>query len=262
LDLQLSDNDNAAGGNVMTSTPYRGSLRAKGKEREDDPPEQIPSDVVDDGIFHSKEKSPRLPSLLHDRSHSFSFGQTVFFSAGDVSNRSSSSSAVPSLTSAETKSSPSPISLRSTDSPSQSSIRSRSRALSDTVFHSMLRSPSTKAPEADINDESSSELVVYAAAKPEPDPFSATANTYYTPQTLIPATPPKGAPRHVRKASREESIIVSLQTQLALQSELCGQYETDLRARDEMVQILGKKIGDLERDELKRKGILRAWKKR
>ncbi|KAJ4484299.1 hypothetical protein C8J55DRAFT_412823, partial [Lentinula edodes] len=203
------------------------------------PPDSVqPSvDVVDESIFHSKEKSPRLPSILHDRSHSFSFGQTVFFSMADASKR---------------------------DSPSQSSIRSRSRALSDTVFHSMLRSSpiSSKPPEADINDESSSELVVYDPAKPEPDPFSATANTYYTPQTMIPVTPPRGLPNHARKTSREDSIIVSLQTQLALQSELCGQYETDLRARDEMVQILGQKVNDLEKEELKRKGILRAWKKK
>ncbi|KAJ3729156.1 hypothetical protein DFJ43DRAFT_1000723 [Lentinula guzmanii] len=192
-------------------------------------------DSVDESIFHSQEKSPKLPSVLHDRSHSFSFGQTVFFSMADA-----------------------------TDSPSQSSLRSRSRALSDTVFHSMLRSSPiiTKPPEADINDESSSELVVYDPAKPEPDPFSATANTYYTPQTMIPVTPPKGLPKHARKTSREDSLIVSLQTQLSLQTELCGQYETDIRARDEMVQILGQKLNDLEKEELKRKGILRAWKKK
>ncbi|KAJ3993211.1 hypothetical protein F5050DRAFT_1578105 [Lentinula boryana] len=232
LDLPLSDDDKELATNAMTSTPY--------------------------------QKSPKLPSVLHDRSHSFSFGQTVFFSMADASKRSSTSSAVPSLVSTETKSSPSPVSLSSTDSPSQSSLRSRSRALSDTVFHSMLRSSpiTTRPPEADINDESSSELVVYDPAKPEPDPFSATANTYYTPQTMIPVTPPKGLPKHARKTSREDSLIVSLQTQLSLQTELCGQYETDIRARDEMVQILGQKLNDLEKEELKRKGILRAWKKK
>ncbi|KAF8824484.1 hypothetical protein HHX47_DHR8000074 [Lentinula edodes] len=265
LDLPLSDDDNKdLVPNAMTSTPYRGPARLKGKESAPQDSVQPSVDVVDESIFHSKEKSPKLPSILHDRSHSFSFGQTVFFSMADASKRSSTSSAVPSLTSTDTKSSPSPVSLHSSDSPSQSSIRSRSRALSDTVFHSMLRSSpiNSKPPEADINDESSSELVVYDPAKPEPDPFSATANTYYTPQTMIPVTPPRGLPNHARKTSREDSIIVSLQTQLALQSELCGQYETDLRARDEMVQILGQKVNDLEKEELKRKGILRAWKKK
>ncbi|KAJ3773122.1 hypothetical protein FB446DRAFT_642254 [Lentinula raphanica] len=265
LELPFSDEDKELAVNAMTSTPYRGSLKAKAQEPESN--ESVQSAVpesVDEGIFHSKEKSPKLPSILHDRSQSFSFGQTVFYSMADASKRSSTSSAVPSLVSTDTKSSPSPISLRSTDSPSQSSLRSRSRALSDTVFHSMLRSSpiSSKPPEADINDESSSELVVYDPAKPEPDPFSATANTYYTPQTMIPVTPPKGQPKHARKTSREDSLIVSLQTQLALQTELCGQYETDLRARDEMVQVLGQKVSELEKEELKRKGMLRAWKKK
>ncbi|KIK56148.1 hypothetical protein GYMLUDRAFT_174742, partial [Collybiopsis luxurians FD-317 M1] len=268
LELPFSDDDNPGElGNVMTSTPYRGSLKAKGKQREStDATESPVSSAIDDGIFHSREKSPKLPSVLHDRSHSFSFGgQTAFFSMADASNRSSTSSAVPSLTSTDTKSSPSPVSLKSIDSPSQASLRGRSRALSDTVFHSILRSSpaAPKSPEADINDESSSELIVYEpVAKSEPDPFSATANTYYTPQTMIPVTPPKGIPGHARKTSREDSVIVSLQTQLALQTELCGQYEADLRARDEMVQVLGQKVSDFEKDEMKRKGILRAWKKR
>ncbi|KAF5381923.1 hypothetical protein D9757_007560 [Collybiopsis confluens] len=268
LDLPLSDDDNVRElGNVMTSTPYRGSLKVKGKQRESDDSLQAPSlSKLDDGIFHSREKSPKLHSTLHDRSHSFSFGgSTAFFSMADTSNRSSTSSVVPSLTSTDTKSSPSPISPKSTDSPSNSSLRGRSRALSDTVFHSMLRSSpaAPKHPEADINDESSSDLMLYdPVVKPEPDPFSATANTYYTPQTMIPVTPPRGTSGHVRNTSREDSVIVSLQTQLALQTELCGQYEADLRARDEMVQILNQKMGDFEKDDMRRRGLLKAWKKR
>ncbi|THV03454.1 hypothetical protein K435DRAFT_791673 [Dendrothele bispora CBS 962.96] len=277
LDLPVSDEDNMLGprhnGPVFTSTPFRD--KGKGKERAIDDIAPPKKDAFDETIFHAKEKSPKLPHSLHDRSNSFSFGQTVFFSMNDTKdagNRSSSSSAVPSLASdLKSTSSMSTSSPRSpeTDSPSQSSIRSRGRALSDTVFQSILRSSSTSAhsnklPEADINDESSSELVVYAAPlQPAPDPFSATANTYYGPQTMIPVTPPRGHHQtHVRKTSKEENIIVSLQTQLSIQAELFSQYETDLRARDEMVEILSRRLGESEKEETKRKGILRAWKKK
>ncbi|KAK7441809.1 hypothetical protein VKT23_016471 [Stygiomarasmius scandens] len=276
FDLPVSDEENVlgprGGGGAFTSTPFRdsGKGKGKGKERAMDDAVSHSSETVDETIFHAKEKSPKLPVALHDRSNSFSFGQTVFYSMHDAGNRSSSSSAVPSLAS-DIKSASSTSSPRSpnTDSPSHSSIRSRSRALSDTVFQSMLRTSSTssqssKHPEADINDESSSELVVYASPpQPAPDPFSATANTYYGPQTMIPVTPPRGHRRtHSRKTSKEESIIVSLQTQLSIQAELCNQYETDLRARDEMVEILTKRLSEAEKEEAKRKGILRAWKKK
>ncbi|ESK93895.1 hypothetical protein Moror_13002 [Moniliophthora roreri MCA 2997] len=254
LELPMSEDDKPpSSGVAMTSTPYRDTRKAKGKEREvilEDEPFH-----VDESIFHSTEKSLKASPGLHGRSQSLSMGQTAYFSMTNGSDRSSRSSIVPSLVS--------DVKTFSTDSPSQSSIRSRSRALSDTVFHSVLRGSPSKPPvEADINDESSSEIVVYSAKGPEPDPFSANARTYYTPQTMIPTTPPRGAPTHVRKTSKEDSLIVSLQTQLALQTELCGQYETDLRARDELVELLSQKMSELEKEEVKRKGVLRAWKKK
>lgn len=259
----------------MTSTPYKPKGNGKAKEIEEKPEgdtnvstslledkENLPIPMaIDETIFHAKEKSPRLPAPLHDRSQSFSFGQTVFYSMnGNLTSSpklsSQSSDYSGAYPSSELKGEDLP--LRSTSS---GSSKGRSRALSDTVFQSMLRN-SPKPPEADINDESSSDLVVYSAGSPQPDPFSANANTYYTPQTMIPATPPQGAPKHSRKTSKEENIIFSLQTQLALQTELCGQYETDLRARDELVEILGKKLADVEKEESKRKSALRNWKKK
>jgi hypothetical protein len=54
----------------------------------------------------------------------------------------------------------------------------------------MIRS-TDQTPEVEINDESTSQLVVYSNATPELDPFCANATTYYTPQTMIPATPPR-----------------------------------------------------------------------
>ena len=246
----------------MTSTPYKSKESLKGKEKatesqedQDDVPIPVPR-VVDETIFHAKEKSARLPSPLHDRSQSFSFGQTVFYSMTNSKDiRDESTSLKRSIS--ENASSPSPSGV-----PPPDSSKGRSRALSDSVFQSMLRSTSPTAPEADINDESCEDVVVYSAGPSEPDPFSANAGTYYTPQTMIPATPPQGAPKHARKTSKEESLIFSLQTQLALQTELCSQYESDLRARDELVEILGKKLSDFEKDEVKRKAALRSWKKK
>jgi chromosome segregation ATPase len=123
-------------------------------------------------------------------------------------------------------------------------------------------SPRMALPEADINDESGGDLFLYSGAASEPDPFSANANTYYTPQVNIPVTPPKGVPRHLRTTSKEENFIMSLQTELALKTELCAQYEADLKARDELVEILGKKLGDVEKDEGKRKAAVRGWRKK
>jgi hypothetical protein len=83
--------------------------------------------------------------------------------------------------------------------------------MSNTVFQNMLHSSSSqpRRPEADINDKSTTSIVVYSGAASEPDPFSANANTYYTPQTMIPATPPKGTVKHARKTLKEESLIIS-----------------------------------------------------
>ncbi|KAF8999806.1 hypothetical protein BDQ17DRAFT_735229 [Cyathus striatus] len=231
----------------MTSTPLkpRDLNKGKGKQKaadnkENENIEAPASTLVDDTIFHKNEKAPQLPSPIHDRSHSFSFGQTVFYSMNNSSSKGSSNYS-PAYPSSDLKG----------ESPARSTpSKSRSRALSDTVFQSMLRA--AKPPEADINDDSSQDLVVYSDPHPEPDPFSANATTYYTPQTMIPTTPPQ-AVRHTRKTSKEESLIVSLQTQLALQTELCQQYEADLRSRDEVVELLNKRVADLEKVENQRR---------
>lgn len=131
--------------------------------------------------------------------------------------------------------------------------RNRSRALSDTVFQSMLK---RHAPEADINDPSGTSVVLAT----EPDPFRANATTYYTPGTMIPPTPPQ--PTHSRTASREEDIIWNLRTQLALQQELCAQYEIDLGARDELVRALTQRVEAAEKEKEKGKNALRSWKKK
>ncbi|KAL6299306.1 hypothetical protein BKA93DRAFT_606308 [Sparassis latifolia] len=164
------------------------------------------------------EDEPPVPPS-HDRSLSFSFGQTMFHSLRESS-------------------------------------RSRSRALSDTVFRSMR-------PEEDIKDESSA-VVVYAPPEQEKekekDPFGANATTYYTPGTIVPPTPPQ--PMHVRTASKDEDIIWSLRTQLALQSELCVQFEVDLGARDELVRVLGARLEASEEECERRKNAVRSWRKR
>ncbi|KAG0702143.1 hypothetical protein DFH29DRAFT_923328 [Suillus ampliporus] len=133
--------------------------------------------------------------------------------------------------------------------------RSRSRALSDTVFQTMLRKQA-QAPEADINDTSNAALVL----APEPDPFRANATTYYTPGTMIPPTPPQSS--HSRTASKDEDIIMSLRTQLALQQDLCAQYEIDLGARDELVQALTQRAESAEKEKEKSRTVLRSWKKK
>ncbi|KAG2121306.1 hypothetical protein DEU56DRAFT_760718 [Suillus clintonianus] len=133
-------------------------------------------------------------------------------------------------------------------------IRSRSRALSDTVFQTMLRK---HAPETEINDTSGPSLVL---APEPPDPFRANATTYYTPGTIIPPTPPQ--PTHSRTASKDEDIIWNLRTQLALSQELCAQYEIDLGARDELVQALTQRAEVAEKEKEKSRNVLRSWKKK
>jgi chromosome segregation ATPase len=115
-------------------------------------------------------------------------------------------------------------------------------------------------PDADIDDASSAELVVYTGpTADQPDPFRANAMTYYTPQTMIPPTPPSN---HLQATSREEDVILSLRTQLALQQELCTQYEIDLGARDEIVQMLTARCEKTEKEGERRRGVLRTWKKK
>ncbi|KAM6493285.1 hypothetical protein JOM56_011419 [Amanita muscaria] len=209
---------------------------------------------VDEKIFHSKESLPRLPNPFHDRSQSFSFGQTVFTAKDNKSPKDSPTAGGSHLISFD----PAFSNLDSAVRNSVRSITGRSRALSDTIFHSRAMSPTGHPPEADINDESVTEL--FSPPPAEPDPFSAHAKTYYTPQTMIPMTPPQK--QHYRKTSAEENLIFSLQTQLTLQTELCGQYEADLRARDEMVEMLNNKIAEMDNEENRKKGVLRTWKKK
>ncbi len=271
MDSPKSDvDDGGFHNNVRTSTPYVN--KGESKERAMDAKENAVPVEVNEDIFHRKEKSPRLPLMLHERSQSFSLGQSVFFSMDGNSNRlststanRSSNSSVGHLILSSERGSPIP-SDKDSLSPAHLSLRSRSRALSDTVVHSMLSksasiSRSGPPPEADINNESSADLVVYAAKTLEPDPFHANATTYYTPQTMIPVTPPKGL-THVRRASKEEAALFALRNQLAMQEELCGQYEADLLAREELVEILGKKLKEAEKEYMRRKGLLRGWKKK
>ncbi len=188
------------------------------------------------------QPSPTIRTSLHDRSQSFSFGQTVFHSmpAETLPNVDGNKAA-----------------------PNKFGSVPRNRALSDTVFHTMLHTPASalqdsRRPEADINDVSTA-VVAYGSPEREKDPFGANAMTYYTPGTMLPS-PPQG--RHTRTASKEEDIIWSLRTQLALQSELCAQYEVDLSARDELVQTLNTRLVESERECERRKSVVRTWRKK
>ncbi|KAF8184973.1 hypothetical protein K438DRAFT_1723794 [Mycena galopus ATCC 62051] len=226
----------------LTSTPYKdGNKGSNGPSR-------------DVATTPSTKKAPRPPPSSHDRSASFSFGQTVFHSADELeTNRSSSghSSLMSDSDSNMTSSSSSP------------SVGARSRSFSDTAFMTMLRGSSSKAvgsPTGELSDLAKKDSTV-----PEPDPFSANATTYYTPQTMINTTPPgsqSSRSRHVRRASKEESLIFSLQTQLDLQTGLCGQFEADLHARDELVEVLRNKLVEAEEEDAKKLKLLRAWKKK
>ncbi|KAJ7197248.1 hypothetical protein GGX14DRAFT_668782 [Mycena pura] len=183
--------------------------------------------------------------IPHDRITPSSFRQTVFYSA-DSKRSSSSTSSMTDLDSSITSTSSSP------------SI-GRSRSFSDTLFLSGTRASSSDGA---FGSAISGCREGKDSAASEPDPFSVNAKTYYTPQTMIPSTPPNGASHHVRRASKEESIIFALQTQLDMQNELCGQFEADLRARDELVGVLRKKLAEVEEEETKKRKLLKAWKKK
>ena len=255
--------------NQMTSTPYKPKdAKSKGKGVENEESQEasvqitVPK-VVDETIFHAMEKPPKLAPPLHELGQSSSFGQTMYFSMATEDDRSS---ATPDNAVASSSTEQKPASNESQKAllTSTSAKKTRTRSMSDTVFQTMLRSSSSQPPppEDDINDESTNGIVIYSGGTSEPDPFSAHANTYYTPQTMIPTTPPKGTLKHGRKTSKEESLIISLQTQLALKTELCGHYETDLKARDELVEILSKKLANSEKDDTKQKNALRSWRKK
>lgn len=186
----------------------------------------------------SNPPTPPAKTGLHDRSHSFSFGQTVFRSLA----------------------SPMEEARTSTPPPGSTFSKSRSRALSDTVFHSFGKG----APEADINDTSALQVYTSRPSSParpkEKDPFGAHATTFFTPGT-VPPTPPDHLV-HARKVSREEDHAWRLQTALALKSELCVQYEADLAARDELVALLQQRVIECETELDHRKGNIKNWRKR
>lgn len=62
--------------------------------------------------------------------------------------------------------------------------------------------------------------------------------------------------------SIEEDLVNSLSTQLALQQELCKQYEVDLCSRDETVSGLREKLNASTRDLENRKSVIRVWRKK
>lgn len=198
---------------------------------------------VNQTAYHSVETS-RAPS--HDRSHSFSFGQAVFHpmpkaNLGVLGN-----------------------------SPTIEPSPGRNRAVSESMYHTLSRN--NKNPELDINDLNSASVVLYAAPSAddvprspppsEPDPFRMNATTFYTPGTLLPPSPPAAVVGHVRRPSKEDDIIWSLRTQLALQQELCAQYEVDLNARDALVTALTQRVETSEKESEKRRGVVRGWKKK
>ncbi|KAJ7470383.1 hypothetical protein FB451DRAFT_1253554 [Mycena latifolia] len=226
---------------ALTSTPNRDGGEEIGSK--ESPVQTAPATKL-----RAKDRAPKLPPVSHDRSTSFSFGQTVFHSMAD-SDSKRSSSGESSLISDVSSSSSSP------------SV-GRHRSASDTVFMSMMRASPPKIAEGANTEPSAGSSGKESTGAPEPDPFSANATTYYTPQTMIPTTPPQGSLRHVRRASKEESIIFSLQTQLDMQNELCGQFEADLRARDELVEVLRKKLVEAEEEDAKKRKFLRVWKKK
>ncbi|KAJ7043279.1 hypothetical protein C8F04DRAFT_1390105 [Mycena alexandri] len=235
LNSAVSNNDLPE---ALSSTPYKddGGKGSNGLPREN---------------LARNSRPPQLPAISHDRSASFSFGQTVFYPAEDAaSHRSSSGDS--SMTSG--------VDSDITSASSSPSV-GRSRSISDSAFMSMLRGSTPKNSEAK-DDSSSSSSVKDESGTPEPDPFSVNARTYYTPQTMIPTTPPETLSRHSRRPSKEESVIFTLQTQLDLQTELCGQFENDLRARDALVEMLGKKLAEAEEEDAKKRKFLRAWKKK
>jgi chromosome segregation ATPase len=212
------------------------------------PTVSLPPKEVNQTVFHSMETS-KAPS--HDRSHSFSFGQAVFHPMPKANLEVLGSA--PMIE-------PSP---------------GRSRAVSESMYHTLSRA--NKNPELDINDPSPASIVLYATpyatpsadrvlnlspSPPEPDPFRANATTFYTPGTLLPPSPPAAVLGHARKLSKDDDIIWSLRTQLAIQQELCSQYEVDLGARDMLVSVLTQRVENAEKESEKRRGVVRGWKKK
>ncbi|KAJ7712868.1 hypothetical protein B0H14DRAFT_3637229 [Mycena olivaceomarginata] len=261
LILPPSETQGQRGANGMTSTPYRHKGKGKGQELDLEP-----LLLAHPNDFYAQEKTPRLAA--HDCSNSFSFGNTMFYSLahGERSSATSTSS-VAVRADGGVESSPASAKNNSTASSPRPGTGMESPSLS---------SVASRRPEADINDES--DLVIHADGNsankhthtPEQDSFSAHAHTYHTPQTD--ATSPQNERAQALRVSNADTgtdryrdrEIVAMQTQLALQTALCGQFETDLRARDELVAVLGSKLTEVlqARARAKRPGVLRAWRKK
>jgi hypothetical protein len=255
----LSDGGNDYPNQMLT--PYQPKdLKGKEKAVENEESQEVQitvPKVVNETMFHVMEKSPELSPPLHEQSQSF------FYSTANSGTKVDKSSLSP-VNVVTSSTEHMPASSDSHQALLTSSAKTRTRSMSDSVFQTMLCSSSSepRQPKTFSNDESTTGIVIHLGGTSEPDPFSAHANTYYTPQTMIPPTPPKCTLKHVRMTSKEESLIISLQTQLAFQTELCGHYEADLKARDELIGILGKKLADLEKDDTKSKNALRSWRKK
>lgn len=227
---------------------------------DDDPTTTTPYRPDDETAFFS----PAADTPSFARSRSFTFGQHPVFSPPGAGDHSPAPSLISDHRSSKSSSNDNRSSkASSTDSASlKINTKSRSRALSDTVFHRMVSGSSTSVndltTETDANDKSAA-LVVYSSQ--QPDPFCVDATAYYAPGGIMPPTPPPQS-MHTRKASREEDMNWTLRTQLALQQDLCAQYEIDLAARDELVNALSEKLELSDREREKRSSVLRGWKKK
>ncbi|KAJ7938609.1 hypothetical protein B0H13DRAFT_2261127 [Mycena leptocephala] len=172
--------------------------------------------------LRAEEKPPRLPSVLCDPNDSSSLWQTVVYSMAALAD--SDSKGVSSATALEH------------DPPCPSSASSSPMSV-DSAPVSRASSPGTKGRNRAFSDAV----------------FTAHATTYYTPQ-MISATPP-GPAGHA-------GLIFLLKTQLVLQTELRRQLETDLRARDELVKVLRKKLAEGELAETEQGILLQQCKKK
>ncbi|KAF7339235.1 Calcium-binding and coiled-coil domain-containing protein 1 [Mycena venus] len=257
MSLNAAERESEGNANAITSVTY---LDKKNDKKVDLPKENLAPTGVDGSIFTAREKSHCKPFARHDPSTSFSIGPNSFSSMPhDDFKWYSTSSKLENDCSLRPSSA-----MLSRSCPSLHQINVPRRALMP-----MPRSPSPTPLflKPDINRESSLNHVVHSVEEPEPNPFRANASTYHTPQTKIPATPPQGgsathAADHAQKASKEESLICGLKTQLAVQTGLCDKFKTDLRARDELVEVLGKKLREVEGEEARKRSVLKEWKKK
>ncbi|KAF7355840.1 Calcium-binding and coiled-coil domain-containing protein 1 [Mycena venus] len=228
--MSLNAAEREGEGNANAVTPVTYHDKEKG-ERVDFPKENLAPTGVDGLIFTAQQKSHCKPFARHHPSTSFSIGPKSFYSMADDDFKRFSTLSKPA---------------------NDYSLCPSSAMLSSSCpSFPMPRSPSPTPLflKPDINRESSSSHVVHSAAEPEPNPFRANAT-------------PGGESEHAQKASKEENLICSLKTQLAVRTELCGRFKTDLRARDELVEVLGKKLREVEGEEARKRSVVKEWKKK